>query len=284
MMKNITYFASGTHAPVILNPVHEGIHFEFDGNFSLIWVVNRPTSEEKRAFKNGPYQFGLAVVDDVIFFLSRFGTLNWMDAPFNIHLYHDDRVQLLEDPNPTQGYGLHIILIDSRTGTLVHQRLISLDHDLSMRLHDAIIHQPVIPNYNKQLQDIMVRYSTRELVALGSSYLGNKGKNSTVTGVPQLRPSHRGLTGIQKDDYPLPEDLREFNYYYNDDNGHVVMAIPESLLPQAIKSGNLDNFEAPIPCRYILAKGYRFFDGHVICDAPYNKRFGVDIHESWYDQ
>lgn len=102
-----------------------------------------------------------------------------------------------------------------------------------------------------------------------------------VTGMPQLRPSHRGLTGIKKDDYPLPEELRESNYFYND-SGHVVMAIPESLLPRAIESGNFDGYECPIPCRYILAKGYRFHNGYVVCDAPYSSEFGVDIDESWY--
>ena len=114
--------------------------------------------------------------------------------------------------------------------------------------------------------------------------LGLDTKEQAITNVPQLRPSHRGLTGIKKDDYPLPEELRKFNYYYYlDGAGHVVMAIPESLLPQAIKSGNFDDYECPIPCRYILAKGYRFHDGYVVCDAPYSKELGVDIDESWYD-
>lgn len=35
--------------------------------------------------------------------------------------------------------------------------------------------------------------------------------------------------GIEKDNYELPEELREFNHYYND-TGHVIMAIPESIL------------------------------------------------------
>ena len=115
------------------------------------------------------------------------------------------------------------------------------------------------------------------LVALAD----NEKKSMSIP--PQLRPSQKGLSGIRKDNYPLPEELRRFNYFYPD-SGHVVMAIPESLLPLAIKSGNLDDYECPIPCRYILAKGYRFHDGYVVCDAPYSMDFGVDIDEYWYDE
>lgn len=99
-----------------------------------------------------------------------------------------------------------------------------------------------------------------------------------------LRPSHWGLRGIKKDNYPLPQELHKFNYFYPDGMGHVVMAIPESLLPKAVKSGNFDDYECPIPCRYVLAKGYRFHEGYVICNVPYHEVFGVDVDESWYDE
>ena len=64
----------------------EGIHLEFDGGFELKYIFNHPTVKEMDAIKNGDPQFGIVIVKDVIFLLSRFGTLNWTDAPFNIHL------------------------------------------------------------------------------------------------------------------------------------------------------------------------------------------------------
>ena len=91
--KNNGYYSlqRGAVLPKELVPTQDGIRFSFDGRFILMYAFDRPTVEEKQAFKSGnPCQFGLAVVDDVIFFLSRFGTLKWMDAPFNIHLYPDD--------------------------------------------------------------------------------------------------------------------------------------------------------------------------------------------------
>ena len=176
MLKYPTNFGSYTVGAKMPMPVSDGIHLEFDGGFMLMCTFNRPTAKEKKEFKNGVPQFDIAVVNDVIFFLARFGTLNWMDVPFNIHLYPDNRISLLEEPGPTQGYGLHVMLIDSATGALVHQRLIGLDHDLSMRLRDAIIHQPVIPDYNQRLQLIMGQYTTEDLVALARNLPDSSGK------------------------------------------------------------------------------------------------------------
>lgn len=277
---SVQQYNYGAKMPIL---VSEGTRLEFDGAFMLTCAFDRPTAKEKKAFKSGVPQFDLVVVNGIIFFLSRFGTLNWMDSPFNIHLYPANRILQLKKPGPTQGYGLHVMLIDSSTGILVHQRLIGLEHDLSTRLYDAIIHQPMIPNYNQQVQLTMAQYTTRNLVALKDDCPVGKVQNGVPESMSQLRPSHDGISGIRKDNYPLPEELRKFNYYY-DGEGHMVMAIPESLLPRAIKSGDFDGYECPIPCRYVLAKGYRFHEGYVVCNVPYSMELGVDIDESWYDE
>lgn len=58
-----------------------------------------------------------------------------------------------------------------------------------------------------------------------------------------MRRAHEGILGIKKDNYPgLPDILKEFNYYYQD-CGHVIMAIPEIILNEAIQNGDLDMFE-----------------------------------------
>lgn len=99
-----------------------------------------------------------------------------------------------------------------------------------------------------------------------------------------MRRSHEGLTGIEKDNYPgLPDELKPFNYYYHDENGHVIMAIPESLLEKAMQVGDLDMFECPFPCKYVLQKGYRMVDDHVICEGDYSWEFGLMVDEEWYE-
>ena len=100
-----------------------------------------------------------------------------------------------------------------------------------------------------------------------------------------MRRSHEGLVGIIKDNYVgLPEELKDFNYYYNDrETGHVIMAIPECLLKEAEQNGDLDIFECPFPVKYVLIKGYRIYRNHVICDGRYDAEFGLTIDEKWYE-
>jgi hypothetical protein len=100
-----------------------------------------------------------------------------------------------------------------------------------------------------------------------------------------MRRSHRGLTGIVKDNYiGLPEELKEFNYYYDDgETGHVIMAIPECLLEKSEQDGDLDMFECPFPVKYVLEKGYRIYKQHVICDGEYDSTFGLMVDDEWFE-
>ena len=100
-----------------------------------------------------------------------------------------------------------------------------------------------------------------------------------------LRRSHEGLTGITKDNYPgLPEELKEFNYYYDDgETGHVIMAIPKCLLKEAEQDGDLDMYECPFPVKYVIEKGCEIYKNHIICDAKYNPIFGLEIEHKWFE-
>lgn len=103
----------------------------------------------------------------------------------------------------------------------------------------------------------------------------------------QLRRSHGMIKPgfVTKDDYPgLSEELKEFNYYYHDqDTGHVLMAIPEVLLNEALENGDLDLYEVPIPVKYVLEKGYRIFKNHLLVEAEYDMTFGVMIPEKYVE-
>ena len=265
--------------PAVPVGISDGVYLEFDVGFSLLCVLNRPAPQVVQEFIDGESYYDIGVKDDIIFIGLRFGTLDWMEIPFNIHLYPDS-LSLLVKPAPTQEYSVHAVLLDSATNTIEAQLMINFSHDFSMCLYDAIIHQPVIPDYAQRLQNVMARYSEKDIPAWEVSEI----RSDMVANRPKLRPSHRGINGINNDNYPLPVCLHEFNYFYSDGTGHVVMAVPESLLPQAIKSGDYDGYECPIPCRYVIANGFRFHEGYVVCDVPYNKEFGVDLDESWYDE
>lgn len=100
-----------------------------------------------------------------------------------------------------------------------------------------------------------------------------------------MRRSLEGIYGVLKDHYDgLPKELEEFNYYYNDnETGHVIMAIPECVIEEAEKYGDLDMFECPFPVKYVLAKGYRIYKNHVICDGKYDDTFGLIIDDEYIE-
>lgn len=59
------------------------------------------------------------------------------------------------------------------------------------------------------------------------------------------------------------------------------MAIPECKLNEAIEDGDLDMLECPFPVKYVLQKGYRIYEKHVICEAEYHPAFGLSVDEKW---
>lgn len=72
------------------------------------------------------------------------------------------------------------------------------------------------------------------------------------------RSSLEGIPNVTKDYYKnLPEELVPFNYYFDDmETGHVIMAIPKCFLDEALKDGNMDDYECPFPVKWVLEKGY----------------------------
>ena len=86
---------------------------------------------------------------------------------------------------------------------------------------------------------------------------------------------------VKKDHYEgLPKELRRFNWYVPD-SGHCILVIPEQFLESVDKTTDLDCYEVLVPCRYVLEKGYRLYRGHVICNVPYDSRFGVCVDEKY---
>ena len=96
--------------------------------------------------------------------LARFGTLNWMDAPYH-RMFSFGEIHF-SPLGPTEGLATTIMLVDSSDGTLVAQKLYGMDHDVSVRLIDAIEHQQPMPNYDEVLQRTFAMYRTTDLVKM----------------------------------------------------------------------------------------------------------------------
>lgn len=153
---------------VVCAPSPDGIVFDVTDSGSVLVVkLGMPTASEKAAFASGEKHFGFAVVDDIIFFLSKFGDMPWMDAPFARQFSSCTKLEM-----PDKGFGLsmHAMLIDASTGILVAQKLIGLPTNLSRHLVQAIMDQPEIQNYSARLAYAMQSYSTQSLVARAEVY------------------------------------------------------------------------------------------------------------------
>lgn len=73
----------------------------------------------------------------------------------------------------------------------------------------------------------------------------------------------------------LPKALEKHHVYYTD-SGHCILCVLEAHLEQALKTG-MDMFEVPVPIKYVIEKGYRIVNDHVVVDAPYDEFLGLDI-------
>ena len=148
----------------VCNPSPDGVTFDIleDGAVLLVKMA-KPTSSEKNNFRSGVPQFKFAIVDNIIFLLVRFGVGPWMEAPFYRHI--SKGVDLPEISHDGIGIALHAMLIDASTGILVHQKLIGMEHNLSVKLIEAIGAQPVIPDYNFKLSKVFAEKTTEDILA-----------------------------------------------------------------------------------------------------------------------
>ena len=60
----------------------DGVKFDLtDTGGILIITMSKPTSEERKAFKDG-IKLRFAIANDIIFLLVKLGNTNWMDSPY----------------------------------------------------------------------------------------------------------------------------------------------------------------------------------------------------------
>lgn len=148
----------------ICKPSGDGIIFELtDTGAVLLLKFRNPTAKEKRNITKDLPQFKLAIVDDIIFVLVRFGVGCWMDAPYNARLTS----YVLPCPGKGEGLAMTILFVDAATGTLLHIRLIGLSNAFSRLLLHAAAQQPDLgtpEQYDRTLKSVYDRYSTNDLL------------------------------------------------------------------------------------------------------------------------
>lgn len=145
----------------------EGIRFDItDSGCNLMLYFNEPDSAEIECVQRGEVRYGYYKENNVIMLLFKFGTLQWIDAPYSIHL--SKNLTELQEIKEGFGFAVNVYLIDARTGVLKAIRLISFSTRFSQMLKSDIENQKELTfeNFDLNLNNIYRKYTTNQLVKL----------------------------------------------------------------------------------------------------------------------
>lgn len=143
----------------------EGIRFDItDEGASLVAYFQRPTSEEVSQFKTGKIKLGYCTYKNVIMLLIKIGDLEWMDAPYSIHL--SKNLTEIQEVKEGQGLATMITLVDALGGEIKTLRLVGANHRLTKGLLKAIEEQKNMSfdKYDENIAYLFRTYSIKELV------------------------------------------------------------------------------------------------------------------------
>jgi hypothetical protein len=81
--------------------------------------------------------------------------------------------------------------------------------------------------------------------------------------------------------YPgeIPTDITSHHVYLLD-TGHSILCVLQKYWDEATK-GDPNDYEVPVPVKYVLEKGYAIKGDFIIVDAPYDSDFGLDVPDEY---
>jgi len=88
--------------------------------------------------------FAMLVDEGVIFMLYKFGTMQWSDAPFTIHLVPEEE-RVIPGPKHGQHALLQVVLVDAATGIIKTLRAVTFSPEFTTALEGAIREQAKRP-------------------------------------------------------------------------------------------------------------------------------------------
>lgn len=161
----------GERHPALSFPHPEAVEYNYhDAGHELRLIWRDPSAREIEAVRRGAARFALYTHRDVVFFLYRFGEMPWSDAPFSWHLVPEGRRRVPERAGPETRALLQVQLIESRSGTVLALRTLTLSPEFTRLLHAAIRRQSEAPwpgraSYDAQLHEAYRRFPTSAQMA-----------------------------------------------------------------------------------------------------------------------
>lgn len=148
----------------------EGMLFDVDDSGIMVKVFfENPTNNEIKQFDvDKPFEMKLVELRNIIFPLLKFGNLQWMDAPYSVHL--SKNLTHLEVPTEETGLAMHIALYDTHTGKLCSNRIIGLSTNMSKKLIKIINEQKQKTfdrkEHDRNIRNVYAAYPTKKLVQM----------------------------------------------------------------------------------------------------------------------
>lgn len=150
----------------------DGTMVEFNNSTGLTLLVfyNTPTDYEMKQFKlNRKFEIKIKEINEVIFFVFKFGNMPYMDCAFNPNLLNE-KVSFNYINDESMGLALNILIIDSFNGELRHIRTIGLGHKISNKFIEYCKKQESATFDKNKFNDIVERiqatYTSLELATL----------------------------------------------------------------------------------------------------------------------
>lgn len=156
------------------------------GVLELRLMFDRLTPSDIRQIRSGPCQFHVAVVNDTLFFLFKFGTVCPLsDNSYNWHLVAEDERTVPPVLADDEMAVLTIILVSAEDGIIRALRQVSLSHSFSVALFDAIRAQIERPfdrvKHDANIAETYVQYPTSQALlkrAIATCIIeGREGRN-----------------------------------------------------------------------------------------------------------
>lgn len=146
----------------------EGLQFDLDdaGVLTPLYFDNPQEEEIAQLKSDQPIKMGLIARNHVMIILMKFGSLNWMDAPYNPHL-SKNLTHLPTSISDDEGFLTQLSLFDTKTGELKWLRQFSLGPKFSRDLAretKALLDKPFsLAAYSADIA-AAYNFSTKELV------------------------------------------------------------------------------------------------------------------------
>lgn len=157
----------------------ECVQFDIDNvGATMLVFFNQPTQKEIEQFNTDKsFEIRFVELEDVIMVVAKIGSLNWVDAPYNVHL--SQNLSEFTLPDKDTGLALTLILVDAYSGEIKSIRFMGLSTNFTKKLLNATIEQKSKSfnetEYDKNIASIYAKYTTDQLVKMSVGYCKIRG-------------------------------------------------------------------------------------------------------------